>query len=84
MFSQLMLPKVSFAHRVLRCLGQLAGCHGGRMCDCSEAQAQAACDLRNSRYNKRLQVVVDELQQASEAAGSISPSSSLPDRLNQV
>jgi hypothetical protein len=54
------------------------------MDECSEAQAQAACDLRNSRYNKRLQVVVDDLQQASEAAGSISPSSSLPDRLNQV
>jgi hypothetical protein len=44
-------------------------------------QAQAACDVRNARYNRRLQAVVDEQDSASS---SISSTSSLPDRLNQV
>lgn len=51
--------------------------------DCSEMQAQAACDVRNARYNKRLQAVVDELG-AESPSSSISSTSSLPDRLNQV
>uniref|UniRef100_A0A383VBJ9 Letm1 RBD domain-containing protein n=1 Tax=Tetradesmus obliquus TaxID=3088 RepID=A0A383VBJ9_TETOB len=49
----------------------------------SEMQAQAACDVRNARYNKRLQAVVDELG-AESPSSSISSTSSLPDRLNQA
>jgi hypothetical protein len=46
-------------------------------------QAQAACDVRNARYDRRLQAVVDELG-AESPSSSISSTSSLPDRLNQV
>ncbi|KAF6258973.1 hypothetical protein COO60DRAFT_1515473 [Scenedesmus sp. NREL 46B-D3] len=49
----------------------------------SEVQAQAACDVRNARYNRRLQAVVDELG-ADSTSSSMSSTSSLPDRLNQA
>jgi hypothetical protein len=50
---------------------------------CSESKAQAACDVRNSRYDRRLQAAVEELSDAASAAG-LPSSSSFPDRLNQA
>jgi len=50
---------------------------------CSETKAQAACDVRNSRYDRRLQAAVEELAETG-AAGSLPTSSSFPDRLNQA
>eukprot|EP00879_Flechtneria_rotunda_P008574 GHRR01008984.1.p1 GENE.GHRR01008984.1~~GHRR01008984.1.p1 ORF type:complete len:466 (+),score=187.81 GHRR01008984.1:140-1537(+) len=46
----------------------------------NESQAQAALDVRNSRYDRRLQAIVDEL--ADGPTSSIS--GSFPDRLNQA
>lgn len=50
---------------------------------CSESQAQAACDVRNSRYDRRLLSVLEDLGSDSTTA-TLSSSSSFPDRLNQV
>lgn len=46
---------------------------------CSEAKAQAACDVRNSRYDRRLQAAVEELADTA-SAGGLPSSSSFPDR----
>lgn len=51
---------------------------------CSEAQAQAACDVRNSRYDKRLQAAVEELAESAGSGPGLPPSNSFPDRLNQA
>jgi hypothetical protein len=47
------------------------------------SKAQAACDVRNSRYDRRLQAAVEELADAA-APGGLPSSSSIPDRLNQA
>lgn len=65
-------------------LAAYGGCaFGAVVVACSESQAQAACDVRNSRYNRRLLSVVEDMS-VDSASGTMSTSSSFPDRLNQV
>lgn len=75
--------RINYCQTMLR--GRLRSVSSGM---CSERDAQAALDLRNSRYNRRLQALM-EAEQAAAAAASMSGSGSISvgspiERFNQV